>query len=79
MTAAAEATQGKFYTLVNADDLLEDLPSGYRVSLAAPMPPIRLWNHWLVLRAGDVPADVGVDSAEAEAPAVGRVGRLAPF
>jgi hypothetical protein len=47
MSAAAEATQGKFYTILTADDLLEDLPSGYRVSMAAPMPPIKLWNHWL--------------------------------
>ena len=29
------------------DALLEEMPSGYRVSMAAPMPPIRLWNHWL--------------------------------
>jgi hypothetical protein len=47
MSAAAEATQGRFYTITNADALLEELPSGYRVSMAAPMPPIRLWNHWL--------------------------------
>jgi hypothetical protein len=47
LSAAAEATQGKFYTILSADDLLEDLPSGYRVSMAAPMPPLKLWNRWL--------------------------------
>jgi uncharacterized membrane protein len=46
LSQAAEATQGQFYTIVDADQLLEDLPSGYRVSLSAPMPPIKLWNKW---------------------------------
>jgi hypothetical protein len=45
---AADATQGKFYTLAGADDLLEDLPPGVRLSLNAPRPPIVLWNHWFV-------------------------------
>lgn len=48
LTQAADATQGKFYTLANADDLLEDLPPGVRLSLNAPRPPIVLWNHWLI-------------------------------
>jgi hypothetical protein len=45
---AAEATQGVFYTLASADQMLEDVPAGYRVSLSAPVAPLRLWNHWLI-------------------------------
>lgn len=48
MTQAAEATQGRFYTLATADHLLEDLPPGFRVSLSTPRPPILIWNHWLM-------------------------------
>lgn len=48
LTQAAEATQGKFYTVANANELLEDLPAGFRVSIATPQPPIQLWNHWLM-------------------------------
>lgn len=46
LTQAAEASGGKFYTLVNADDVLTDLPGGARVSLNTPRPPIKLWNQW---------------------------------
>jgi hypothetical protein len=48
MTQAAEATQGRFYTLATADNLLDDLPAGFRVSLSTPRPPLRIWNHWLM-------------------------------
>ena len=48
MTQAAEATQGRFYTLASADNLLEDLPPGFRVSLSTPRPPLLLWNHWFM-------------------------------
>ena len=48
MMQAADATQGEFYTLANADELLEDLPPGVRVSLNTPRPPIVLWNHWFI-------------------------------
>ncbi|PWT83551.1 MAG: hypothetical protein C5B58_06390, partial [Acidobacteria bacterium] len=48
MTHAAEATQGRFYTVANAESLLDDLPSGFRVSLSAPRPPLLLWNHWFM-------------------------------
>ena len=48
MTQAAEATQGRFYTLASADNLLEDLPPGFRVSLSTPRPPLLIWNHWLM-------------------------------
>ena len=54
MTQAAEATQGRFYTLATADNLLDDLPAGYRVSLSTPhgappfcaacsTPRVRVW------------------------------------
>jgi hypothetical protein len=45
---AGEATQGNFYTLASADQVLEDVPAGYRVSLSAPTKPLLLWNHWLI-------------------------------
>jgi Aerotolerance regulator N-terminal/von Willebrand factor type A domain len=48
MTQAAEASQGRFYTLATADNLLADLPPGFRVSLSNPRPPLLLWNHWLM-------------------------------
>jgi hypothetical protein len=46
MTQAAEQTQGKFYTLSNADAVPDDVPPGMRISLSSPRPPQRLWNHW---------------------------------
>ncbi|HMF19834.1 MAG TPA: hypothetical protein VKE98_21695, partial [Gemmataceae bacterium] len=46
MTQAAEATRGRFYTLVNANDLLHELPAGVRPSLSTSSPPLVLWNRW---------------------------------
>jgi hypothetical protein len=48
MEKAAEESHGKFYTLADADRLLEELPAGVRVILNAPGPPALLWNHTLV-------------------------------
>jgi hypothetical protein len=45
MERSAEETHGRFYTLADADQLLDDLPSGTRVSLHTPRPPWLLWNH----------------------------------
>jgi hypothetical protein len=45
LTQAADATQGRFYNLVTADHVVEDIPPGFRVALASPMPPILVWNH----------------------------------
>jgi hypothetical protein len=45
MEAAAQTTHGKFYTVADADRLLDDLPSGTRVTLSTPLPPRLLWNH----------------------------------
>lgn len=47
MAQAADATQGRFYTLASADQLLEELPTGFRVSLSTPRPPYIFWNHSL--------------------------------
>jgi hypothetical protein len=47
MEQAAANTQGRFYTLSNADRLLDELPPGTRVLLNTPRPPQVLWNHWL--------------------------------
>lgn len=48
MTLAAEATRGKFYNIAGADALLDELPTGVRVSLNASRPPYLLWNHMLM-------------------------------
>jgi hypothetical protein len=48
MEQAAELTHGHFYTVANADRLLEDLPAGARITVSTPQPPRLLWNHPLV-------------------------------
>jgi hypothetical protein len=42
---SAEETRGRFYSLADADRLLDELPSGTRVALHTPTPPWPLWNH----------------------------------
>jgi hypothetical protein len=49
MMAAAQETQGRFYTLENAEQLIEALPEGPRVTSHAPGPPSLLWNYPLML------------------------------
>lgn len=44
---AATESRGKFYTLANADRVVDDLPDVPRVPLNQPVPPIALWNHLL--------------------------------
>jgi hypothetical protein len=48
LTSASDATQGKFYNLVSADQVLDDLPTGVRVSLSSPLPPLLIWNKWFI-------------------------------
>ena len=45
LTRAAGESGGKFYTLAEAEGLVDDLPEVARVPLNSPMPPIPLWNH----------------------------------
>jgi hypothetical protein len=52
MERAAEETQGRFYTLANADEVLDDLPVGTRLALNTPQPPSKLWNHAAVFALG---------------------------
>lgn len=42
---AASESRGKFYTLADADKVIDDLPDAARVPLNQPVPPIPLWNH----------------------------------
>jgi hypothetical protein len=51
MEAAARETRGAFYTIADAEKLLDELPAGSRVTLHAPGPPWTLWNHPGVLVA----------------------------
>jgi hypothetical protein len=48
MRKAAEETQGGYYNLAHADELLDKLPEGKRVRLDTPGPPWLLWNHMVV-------------------------------
>jgi hypothetical protein len=48
MIRAAEETRGRYYTLANADRLLDDLPAGTRITVSTPQPPRLLWNHYTV-------------------------------
>jgi hypothetical protein len=45
MERAADETHGHFYTLADADNLLQDLPAGTRVALNSTHPPLLLWNR----------------------------------
>jgi hypothetical protein len=49
MKEAADATGGGFYTLADADKLLEALPSGKRIALNAQGEPRLLWNSAALL------------------------------
>lgn len=42
---SAEETNGRVYTLADADRLIDELPAGTRVTLRTPQPPLLLWNH----------------------------------
>ncbi len=50
LSAAAETTHGKFYTLENAHQLPAELPAGRRVPLEN-LPPVSIWNRWWLLAA----------------------------
>ena len=45
---AATDTQGAFYTINNASQLLRDLPEGRQVPIES-LEPIVLWNKWPLL------------------------------
>ncbi len=42
---AATESRGRFYTLADADKLIDDLPEAARIPLNQPVAPIPLWNH----------------------------------
>ncbi|MGH7226194.1 MAG: hypothetical protein ACRELF_23510, partial [Gemmataceae bacterium] len=46
MERAADESHGRFYTLADADRLLDDLPTGTRVTVNAPGPPYLMWNRF---------------------------------
>jgi hypothetical protein len=49
---AAEESHGRFYTLADADRLLDELPAGTRIPLTTRQPPRPLWNHFLLFVLG---------------------------
>jgi hypothetical protein len=48
---AAEETRGRFYSLADADRLLDELPAGTRVTYGTPGRPWLVWNHLLLFLA----------------------------
>jgi von Willebrand factor type A domain len=50
MSAAADVTRGKFFTISDADKLLDSLPRGRRVPIQN-LPSIPIWNRWWLLAA----------------------------
>jgi hypothetical protein len=48
LRAAAKISGGRYYTLLTAAKLLDDLPPGRQVPVET-LPPIPLWNKWPVL------------------------------
>ena len=45
---ASSETRGRFYNITTAGRLLRDLPEGRQVK-TDPLPPLPLWNHWLLM------------------------------
>ena len=45
MERAAQESQGRFYTLADADNFFHDLPAGVRVPLNTSQPPLLIWNQ----------------------------------
>ncbi len=45
---AAEESKGRFYTLAEADHLLDDLPTGSRVTVNVPGEPWLVWNYFVL-------------------------------
>jgi hypothetical protein len=46
MERAADESQGRFYTIADTDRLLDELPTGTRVTVNAPGPPYLMWNRF---------------------------------
>jgi len=45
LARAAGESRGRFYTLADADRLIDELPAVERIPLHQPVPPIPVWNH----------------------------------
>ncbi len=45
---AAEESKGRFYSLADADHLLDDLPAGSRVTVNVPGDPWVVWNYFVL-------------------------------
>jgi hypothetical protein len=48
MVEAAKDSRGRFFSLADADQLIDALPAGTRVALNQPRPPWPIWNHALM-------------------------------
>jgi Mg-chelatase subunit ChlD len=48
LTRAAAESRGRFYTLADADSVIDDLPEAERVPLNDPTPLLQVWSHGLL-------------------------------
>lgn len=48
LTLAASATQGGFYTLATADQVVDEIPAVSTISISSGRPPFLIWNHAIV-------------------------------
>jgi len=48
LSLAASATQGGFYTLATADQIVDDIPAVPTMSISSGRPPYLIWNHAIV-------------------------------
>ncbi|MCU0704046.1 MAG: VWA domain-containing protein [Fimbriiglobus sp.] len=48
LARAAAESRGKFYTLADADQVIDDLPEAERVPLNDPTPLLQVWSHALL-------------------------------
>jgi hypothetical protein len=48
MERAAEESKGRFYSLADAERLLDELPAGNRVTVNVPSDPWRVWDYFVL-------------------------------
>jgi hypothetical protein len=48
MERAADESGGKFYSIVDAGKVVEEIPVGTRLTVNAHGPPLQMWNHFVL-------------------------------
>ena len=65
MMEAAGKTQGEFFTIAHANEVLERIPLGGTTQIVSNLPPTLIWNQWWVFALDPFPDYVRMDYAEA--------------